>query len=47
MTDLDQNVKLSCSPLIQRSHSLADQWAEIETQLEDFIQTVEHLVTGV
>ena len=40
---LNEDIQLSGSPLIQWHYTLTDQWAEIETQLKDLVQTVEHL----
>lgn len=41
---LDQELQLGCTALVQRRHILTDQRAEVETQLQDLVQAVEHLV---
>lgn len=41
---LDQELQLGCAALVQRRHVLTDQRAEVETQLQDLVQAVEHLV---
>lgn len=46
MSDLDQDVKLGGSSLIQWASVLTDQRTEVMAQLQDFIQTVEHLRVG-
>lgn len=43
MSDLDKNVKLGGSSFIQRANVLTDQRTEVMAQVQDVIQTVEHL----
>lgn len=46
MSDLDQDVELSSSPLVQRADVVSDQGAEVMAEVQDVVQTVEHLRTA-